>query len=101
MCNIFFKFYYFFFLFGQSGDAYRWRVCYQRGLPRLVLFYHLFQSCLHLFPSHHPIETTTQELASLPGNNISIEIGMGLKSKLEEEKNFYALNILVLWASLV
>ena len=23
--------------FGQSGEAYRWRVCYQRGLPRLVL----------------------------------------------------------------
>ena len=21
----------------QSGEAYRWRVCYQRGLPRLVL----------------------------------------------------------------
>ena len=25
------------FFFGQSGEAYRWRVCYQRGLPRLVL----------------------------------------------------------------
>ena len=23
--------------FGQSGEAYRWTVCYQRGLPRLVL----------------------------------------------------------------
>ena len=22
--------------FGQSGEAYRWRVCYQWGLPRLV-----------------------------------------------------------------
>ena len=21
---------------GQSGEAYRWRVCYQRGLPRLI-----------------------------------------------------------------
>ena len=30
-CNIFF-----FFL---SGEAYRWRVCYQRGLPRLVYLY--------------------------------------------------------------
>ena len=28
--------YVFFFLF-LSGEAYRWRVCYQRGLPRLVL----------------------------------------------------------------
>ena len=25
-----------FFFFGQSGEAYRWRVCFQRGLPRLV-----------------------------------------------------------------
>ena len=24
--------------FGQSGGAIRWRVCYQRGLPRLVFF---------------------------------------------------------------
>ena len=24
------------FLGGQSGEAYWWRVCYQRGLPRLV-----------------------------------------------------------------
>ena len=24
------------FFFGQSGEARRWRVCYQRGLPRLV-----------------------------------------------------------------
>ena len=25
-----------FFFFGQSVEAYRWRVCYQQGLPRLV-----------------------------------------------------------------
>ena len=25
-----------FIVFGQSGEAYRWRVCYQRGLLRLV-----------------------------------------------------------------
>ena len=31
-CHIFFSFF-----FRQSGEAYRWRVCYQRGLPRLVL----------------------------------------------------------------
>ena len=29
---------YFLFFFGQSGEAYRWRVCYQRGQPRLVLY---------------------------------------------------------------
>ena len=28
---------FFLFFFGQSGEAYWWRVCYQRGLPRLVL----------------------------------------------------------------
>ena len=27
----------YFFFFGQSGEAYRWRVCYQWSLPRLVL----------------------------------------------------------------
>ena len=27
---------FFSFFFGQSGKAYRWRVCYQQGLPRLV-----------------------------------------------------------------
>ena len=32
------SFFYFYFFFGQSGEAYWWRVCYQRGLPRLVLF---------------------------------------------------------------
>ena len=29
----------YFIFFGQRGEAYRWRVCYQRGLPRLVLIY--------------------------------------------------------------
>jgi hypothetical protein len=32
----FFNFFFFFFFFGKSGEAYRGRVCYQRGLPRLV-----------------------------------------------------------------
>ena len=31
MCRVYFKKY-----SGQSGEAYLWRVCYQRGLPRLV-----------------------------------------------------------------
>ena len=29
-------FFFFFFFFGQKVGASRWRVCYQRGLPRLV-----------------------------------------------------------------
>ena len=32
----FFILFFLFFFFGQSGEVYRWRVCYQRGLPRLV-----------------------------------------------------------------
>ena len=35
-CHIFFII--IFFFFGQSAEAYRWRVCYQRGLPRLVFW---------------------------------------------------------------
>ena len=31
------RFIYLFFFFRKIGEAYRWRVCYQRGLPRLVL----------------------------------------------------------------
>ena len=34
---------FFFFFFGRTAEAYRWRVCYQRGLPRLVyITYHFF-----------------------------------------------------------
>ena len=42
------------FFFGQSGEAYWWSVCYQRGLPRLVLvfsnlnLYHLEQTACHM-----------------------------------------------------
>ena len=43
-------FLFYFLFFGQSGEAYRWRVCYQRGLPSLV--YHL-QSIYHLYGPHH------------------------------------------------
>ena len=36
MCN--FYFFFSFLSFGQRGAASRWRVCYQRGLPRWVLY---------------------------------------------------------------
>ena len=39
MCHMLQYFLFFFsYFFGQSGEASRWRVCYQRGLPRLVYF---------------------------------------------------------------
>ena len=34
ICHIFFPFF-----SGQFDEAYRWRVCYQRGLPRLVFYW--------------------------------------------------------------
>ena len=35
------------FPIGQSGEASRWRVCYQRGLPRLVFInINIFSNCL-------------------------------------------------------
>ena len=38
----------YFFFFGQSGEAYRLRVCYQRGLPRLVILNKLNQLEINL-----------------------------------------------------
>ena len=43
MCHM--SYFFFIFFFGQSGEAYQWRVCYQRGLPRLV-----FHTCGLYFP---------------------------------------------------
>ena len=34
---LFILFLIFLIFLGQSGETSRWRVCYQRGLPRLVL----------------------------------------------------------------
>ena len=36
--------------FGQSGEAYWWRVCYQRGLPRLVFTYTVYLSYYQMYP---------------------------------------------------
>ena len=40
MSQFFLEFFFLIVLFLQSGEAYQWRVCYQRGLPRLVFFDH-------------------------------------------------------------
>ena len=37
---------YIYLFFGQSGESYRWRACYQRGLPRLFLVHSVFWSIL-------------------------------------------------------
>ena len=42
---------------GQNGGASRWRVCYQRGLPRLV-FVHQYPKLvltIHIDPPDHKI----------------------------------------------
>jgi hypothetical protein len=38
MCHVSHVTCHIYFFFGQSGEAYRLRVYYQRGLPRLVIF---------------------------------------------------------------
>ena len=38
-----------FFFFGQSGEAYWWRVCYQRGLPPSSFkSNNIYQQCLQI-----------------------------------------------------
>ena len=52
-CHMYFIFILF---FGQSGEAYRWRVCYQRGLPRLVSVdggFHLEFDYISIQDNHH------------------------------------------------
>ena len=34
--------------FGQSGEAYRSRVCYQRGIPRLVSYIYIYIILVYL-----------------------------------------------------
>ena len=48
--NIFLHFLQFFYLkkVGKIGEASRWRVCYQRGLPRLVS--HIIHDIFESFP---------------------------------------------------
>ena len=41
-------------VFGQSGEAYRWRVCYQRGLPCLVFLFAMQIIALHYTALHCP-----------------------------------------------
>ena len=55
-CRMFFFIYFLFFYptkFFKSGGAHRWRVCYQRGLPRLVSQASLLPLPLYYKP--HPL----------------------------------------------
>ena len=47
VCGIF----YLILFLGQSGGASRWRVCYKRGLPRLVYIRHPGLDALHMTPT--------------------------------------------------
>ena len=65
-CHIFL----FIFFLGQSGEAYWSRVCYQRGLPRLV-FLCFLESCQQLIvytcnQSSFRVQRTFDHSASLP-----------------------------------
>ena len=52
-CNIF-------IFFGQSGEAYRWRVCYHRGLPRLI--YKFINSMIWQLKKFQKVKNFTQTL---------------------------------------
>ena len=63
---------FFCFFFWQSGEAYRWRVCYQRGLPRLVSHH----SHITLFPfacksSVAPVLTGAPPKVRAPGAHLA------------------------------
>ena len=66
-CNFFL---FIFFFFGQSGEAYRWRVCYQRGLPRLVL----------MKQSHGPKVSGCPECPYMVASQIHIQYMRGVKT---------------------
>ena len=70
-CHNYLILFIFFLFFGQSGEAYRWRVCYQQGLPRLVYnikgisFYVLFWT----IPILKSAQNTPKESISTVQNN--------------------------------
>ena len=53
-CHIFFLLF-----FGQTGEAYWWRVCCQRGLPRLVIRY----LALKIFEKEKKKEKNTKNIS--------------------------------------
>ena len=63
MCHVARHVTFFSFFFGQSGEAYRWRVCYQRGLPRLVFI----EECKTQQVSKTPFKTRIINKQTIPG----------------------------------
>ena len=65
-------FYFIFYFFGQSGGAMWWRVCYQQGLPHLVLMsiqvcsslagYKQHNECLDTHHTYSLMQTTRYNL---------------------------------------
>ena len=68
----------FYLFFGQSGEAYRWRVCYQRGLPRLVFTHTAYYNYLVL-------QTLTEYIIQAFNNHFSISCNVKRLWKKEEE----------------
>ena len=65
------------FFWGQSGEASRWRVCYQWGLPRLVLRHFVYRPVGRFSTIHNVSVENNKGLlpsASLPGND-GFELG--------------------------
>ena len=62
----------FFFIFGQSGGASRWRVCYQQGLPRLVKKKNCIEISLHLVV----LDNQIQLLFDVPDDQIVLHFSV-------------------------
>ena len=63
MCHVSHVTFFFFLFSGQFSEAYRWRVCYQRGLPRLVYF--TYNSIYHILLTLFNHEVLTSYLVQI------------------------------------
>ena len=76
----------FFFFFGQRGEASRWRVCYQRRLPRLTVWLYMFGRGSH-YQSDNNLMWLFQILNGLhPLSKFSFWLYMG-GPQVEENKD--------------
>ena len=73
-CNFFSLFFSSFFFTGQSGGANRWRVCYQRCLPRLVFF--TFCNKKNGRPSHLDVYSCNKTVNTAGIYNLNSEINL-------------------------
>ena len=66
-CHVSYVTFFIFFLGGggQSGEVYRWSVCYRRGLPRLIFVEEPFHLIRYL--EEYPASTQIQNIQTAAG----------------------------------